>query len=204
MSFPSPFHRFRPHPWHGLEIGPKAPEIVTAYIEITPLDAVKYEIDKVTGYLRIDRPQRSSAQPPTLYGFIPRTYCGARAAELAGADVKRGDEDPLDICVICERPVDRADITLSAHVVGGLKMIDDGEADDKIVAVLEGDLFWGAVEDISQLPDKMVERLRHYFSTYKLVPGSGSPAAIAKTYGKEHAFEVINACALDYADEFGN
>ena len=75
MTFPSPFYRWRPHPWHGLEAGPNPPSEIHAYIEITPFDLVKYEVDKATGYLRVDRPQRSSSQPPALYGFIPRTYC---------------------------------------------------------------------------------------------------------------------------------
>ncbi len=201
MSFPPPSYRWRPHPWHGLEAGPKPPEVVTAYIEITPLDAVKYEIDKVTGYIRVDRPQRSSAQPPTLYGFIPRTYCGRRVAEIAQPHAERGDHDPLDICVVSERPITRADILLNARVVGGLQMIDGGEADDKIVAVLENDLFWGQVEDLDQLPPKLVERLMHYFSTYKMVPGHDAPAVIAKAYDRQHAFRVIEAAMADYDDE---
>ncbi|MEQ8274210.1 MAG: inorganic pyrophosphatase [Deltaproteobacteria bacterium] len=201
MSFPPPSYRWRPHPWHGLEVGPKPPDVVTAYIEITPLDAVKYEIDKVTGYIRVDRPQRSSAQPPTLYGFIPRTYCGRRVAEIAQPHAERGDHDPLDICVVSERPITRADILLNARVVGGLQMIDGGEADDKIVAVLENDLFWGQVEDLDQLPPKLVERLMHYFSTYKMVPGHDAPAVIAKAYDRQHAFRVIQAAMADYDDE---
>jgi len=135
------FQRFRPHPWHGLPSGPETPQVVTAYIELTPFDAVKYEMDKASGYLRVDRPQRGSAQPPALYGFIPRTYCAKRTADLAG--VENGDGDPLDICVFSERPITRSDIVLSARVVGGLQMLDKGEADDKIVAVLENDLVWG-------------------------------------------------------------
>jgi inorganic pyrophosphatase len=202
MSFAPPSYRWRPHPWHGLEVGPKPPALVTAYVELTPFDAVKYETDKVTGYLRVDRPQRSSALPPTLYGFIPRTYCARRVAELGGPGVARGDGDPLDICVISERPIARADILLNARVVGGLQMIDGGEADDKIVAVLENDLFWGAVDTLDKLPERMVERLTHYFSTYKLVPGSDSPAPVVRTYEREHAFEVIEAAIADYVDEF--
>lgn len=200
--FPQAFYRWRPHPWHGLEAGPDAPSIVTAYIEITPFDAVKYEIDKVTGYTRVDRPQRSSSHPPTLYGFIPRTYCDEHVRALSGPEAVRGDGDPLDICVISERPIERADITLSARVVGGLQMIDKGEADDKIVAVLQNDLFWGGVRELDDLPSKMVERLTHYFSTYKLVPGSDSDASIARTYGREHAERVIEASRADYAEEF--
>ncbi len=201
-AFPPPFFRWRPHPWHGLDAGPNAPAVVTAYIEITPFDTVKYEIDKVTGYTRVDRPQRSSSHPPTLYGFIPRTYCADRVRALSGPEAVRGDGDPLDICVVSERPITRADITLNARVVGGLQMIDKGEADDKIVAVLENDLFWGKVDDLDGLPPKMVERLTHYFSTYKLVPGRESEASIARTYGREHAEEVIDAARADYRDEF--
>src|SRR6266545_1475199 len=117
----SHYYRWRPHPWHGLEIGPEPPALVSAYIEMTPYDSVKYEVDKVTGYLCIDRPQVTSSTPPTLYGFIPRTYCGQRVGSLApGAQF--GDGDPMDICVISERPVDRAEILLTAHVIGGLQM----------------------------------------------------------------------------------
>lgn len=201
-AFPSPFFRWRPHPWHGLEAGPDAPRVVTAYVEITPYDSVKYELDKVTGYTRVDRPQRSSSHPPTPYGFIPRTYCAERVAALSGPEAEVGDGDPLDICVISERRIDRADITLDARVVGGLQMIDNGEADDKIVAVLKNDLFWGEVEDLDDLPDKLIERLSHYFSTYKLVPGGESEASIARTYGREHAEDVVKAAQADYQDEF--
>jgi inorganic pyrophosphatase len=201
MAFPRPFYRWRPHPWHGLEVGPEPPQIVTAYIEITPFDAVKYEIDKVTGYIRVDRPQRGSAQPPTLYGFIPRTYCARRVGKLAS--VERGDGDPLDICVISERPITRADIILNARVLGGLQMIDDGEADDKIVAVLQNDPCWGTVDELVDLPPSMVERLTHYFSTYKMVPGKEVNASVARAYDRAHAVTVIEAAIADYDEEYG-
>lgn len=204
MSFPKPFYRWRPHPWHGLSVGPNPPEVVHAYIEITTFDAVKFEIDKETGYLRVDRPQRTSSQPPTLYGFIPRTYCGPRVKELApGAE--RADGDPLDICVLSERPINRSEVVLNARIVGGLKMIDKGEADDKIVAVLENDGVWGDATDVSDLPTTLVERLRHYFTTYKNLPGDTDRAdvRIDDIYGLEHAKEVIRAAIADYEEEFG-
>jgi inorganic pyrophosphatase len=203
VTFPAPFYRWRPHPWHGLEIGPNPPRVVTAYIEITPFDAVKYELDKATGYIRIDRPQRGSAQPPALYGFVPRTYCGPRTAQLTGGAASKGDGDPLDICVLSERPVNRSDIILSAKVVGGLQVIDNDEADDKIIAVLENDLVWGESEDIEELPKHFVERLSHYFHTYKLVPGGKLPSRVAKTYGWQHASEVIRASIEDYNQIYG-
>lgn len=203
MSFPEPFYRWRPHPWHGLDAGPDAPSIVTAYIEVTPFDGVKYELDKTTGYIRVDRPQRSSSFPPTLYGFIPRTFCGRRVAALSDGAAGRADGDPLDICVVSERPITRADILLTARVVGGLKMIDGGEADDKIVAVLRNDHLWGALDDIEDLPPVLVERLRHYFSTYKMRPGSESTAKVGRVYGKADAEVVIRASMEDYNEEFG-
>jgi inorganic pyrophosphatase len=203
MPFPHPFYRWRPHPWHGLETGRKPPFSVCAYIEITPYDTVKYEIDKKTGYLRVDRPQRTSSQPPTLYGFIPRTYCGNRVGALMpGAE--RGDGDPLDICVFSERPISRSEVLLDVRVIGGLQMLDNGEADDKIVAVLENDSVWGHAEDISELPRNLIERLRHYFLTYKLLPGEPGNVAIDEIYGKDHALKVVEASIKDYTDEFGD
>jgi hypothetical protein len=114
--------RFRPHPWHGLEVGPEPPDVLNAFIEITPFDFMKYEVDKVSGYLRVDRPQRSSAQPPTLYGFVPRTFCDERVRKLAPG-AKRGDGDPVDICVLSERPIARGEIIVRGRLIGGLQMI---------------------------------------------------------------------------------
>ncbi|HEX3036280.1 MAG TPA: inorganic pyrophosphatase [Thermodesulfobacteriota bacterium] len=200
--FPPPYYRWRPHPWHGLAVGPKPPKIVYAYIEITPFDLIKYEVDKVTGYLRVDRPQRTSSQPPTLYGFVPRTYCGRRVGSLA-PKAEGGDGDPLDICVFSERPINRSEVILNAKVVGGLQGIDGGEADDKIIAVLENDNVWGGIEDVSELPEVLVERLRHYFSTYKLVPGEKSQMIIEGIYNREHAIKVVEAAIEDYNEEYG-
>jgi inorganic pyrophosphatase len=164
------FSQWRPHPWHGLPVGADPPRRVNAYVELTPFDLMKYEVDKESGYLRVDRPQRTSSQPPALYGFIPRTYCGEAVARLSPG-ATRGDGDPLDICVLSERPVERAEIIVPCRVVGGLRLIDRGEADDKIIAVLDGDFMWDAVSDVSQLPRILIERLEHYFATYKLVLG---------------------------------
>lgn len=201
-QFPSPFYRWRPHPWHGLECGPEPPRRVHAYIEITPFDFVKYELDKETGYLRVDRPQRTSSQPPSLYGFVPRTYCGNRVGALMPG-AKRGDGDPLDVCVISERPISRCEVILNASVIGGLQMLDNEEADDKIIAVLENDNIWGSVEEVAQLPEILVERISHYFQTYKMVPGKEPPVEISKAYDRAHAEKVIQASIEDYREMFG-
>lgn len=202
MNFPQAFYRWRPHPWHGLETGPEPPRLVYAYIEITPFDLIKYEVDKVTGYLTVDRPQRSSSQPPTLYGFVPRTYCGQRVGALSQI-ATYGDRDPLDICVISERPINRSEVLVRAKVVGGIQTIDHGEADDKIIAVLENDNIWKDAEDLPDVPEVLVERLQHYFSTYKLVPGEKSQVTIEQTYGVERALKVVEAAMQDYAEEYG-
>lgn len=203
MSFPEPFYRWRPHPWHGLEVGPNPPDTVYAYIEITPFDLMKYELDKLTGHLKIDRPQRTSSQPPTLYGFIPRTYCGKRVGNLMKG-AKRGDGDPLDVCVVSERPITRSEVFLSARVIGGLEMVDDGdEADDKIIAVLENDSFWDNVKDVKDLPAVLVERLQHYFSTYKMTLKGKAPVEVGDPYDRKHAQKVIEAAIADYQDMFG-
>lgn len=194
---------YKHHPWHGVSPGDDVPEIVTAFIEIVPGDTVKYEIDKVTGYLKIDRPQLFSNTTPALYGFIPRTYCGESVAEFcakeSGKKIKKGDGDPLDICVLCERPVTHGDILLRAVPIGGLRMIDKGEADDKIIAVLLNDPAYSEYNDVSELPKPLLDRLRHYFLTYKVIPGETSqPVEIDEVYGKKQAYEVIRRSLADY------
>lgn len=193
---------FRPHPWHGLETGPSPPEILNVFVEITPYDLIKYEVDKVSGYLRVDRPQRGSSQPPALYGFIPRTYCGDGVRQLSPTS-KAGDGDPLDIVVLSERPVTRNGILIRARVVGGLQMVDADEADDKIISVLENDFVWGGARDVGDLPGVLVERLQHYFLTYKLVPGETPTADARRIYGCRHAWDVVTAAMEDYRSSFG-
>lgn len=192
-----PFYSFRPHPWHGLHSGDDSPTIVNVFIEITPFDLVKYEVDKVSGYLRVDRPQRTSSQPPALYGFIPRTLCGERVRKLSPGS-GRGDGDPLDICVVSERPITKSEVIVRARPIGGLQMIDGGEADDKIIAVLHNDYVWGKARELNDLPSVLLERLRHYFETYKNIPGMKPSSTSLRCYGKVHACKVITAAIQDY------
>jgi inorganic pyrophosphatase len=197
----TPQHRL--HPWQGLDIGSDAPSIVTAYIEITPFDVIKYELDKTSGLLKVDRPQQSSSSPPTLYGLIPRTYCGERVAALSST-TDRGDGDPLDICVFSERPISSSDIIMSARVIGGIRMIDGGEADDKIVGVLASDPIYADTNDLTDLPELLVQRLEHYFLTYKQIPGKETNVSIEKLYGRADAYRVIEAAMDDYQASFVN
>jgi len=199
---------FQAHPWHGVGPGEQSPDIVTSYIEMVPTDAVKYEVDKATGILKLDRPQRFSSQPPSLYGFIPRTYChtkvGARCSERVGRPGIQGDGDPMDICVLTEKPIQHGAILIEAIPIGGLRMIDGSQADDKIIAVLKGDSVYGGWKDVADVPPQLIDRLRHYFLTYKQSPDAPKPEVeIAEVYGREEAHATIKLSLADYQDKYG-
>jgi inorganic pyrophosphatase len=203
------FLRYKPHPWHGVSIGPKAPAMVTAFIEIVPTDTVKYEVDKVSGYLRIDRPQLYSNVCPALYGFVPQTFCAENVAALcterSGRPALVGDGDPLDICVLSEKTITHGDILLQAIPIGGLRMIDRNEVDDKIISVPSGDAVYGNLKDVSKCPGNVVDRLKHYFLTYKDTPGtSDRKAEILDVYGRHEAYEVIRRSQKDYQRHYLN
>jgi inorganic pyrophosphatase len=190
------------HPWHGIRIGDNAPQELTVFIEIVPSDTVKYEVDKETGYLKIDRPQQYSNVVPANYGFIPQTYCAEGVATIAreksGKDITEGDGDPLDILVLSEHHIPRGDIILKAKPIGGFCLIDSGEADDKIIAVLKGDKVYSEYEDINELPKGILERFEHYFLTYKSLPDQPNRCEIAFSYGKDEAYKVIEESIKDY------
>lgn len=191
------------HPWHGISYGEKAPEIITSFIEMVPADHIKYEIDKVSGYRKVDRPQKFSNIVPALYGFVPQTYCGDSVAELANIRTGRtsiiGDKDPLDICVLTERNITSGDILVEAIPIGGFRMIDKNEADDKIIAVMAKDEIYSQWKDINDAPEQIINRLKHYFLTYKNIPGeSQAVVEITETYGRAEAHEVIRRSIEDY------
>ena len=198
--------RYKLHPWHGVEAGVQAPELVTAYIEITPSDTVKYEIDKDSGILKVDRPQLFSNVVPALYGFIPQTYCKDEVASLCMHKTLRigisGDGDPLDVLVLTEHRIVHGDILIQAIPIGGLLMIDKHEADDKIIAVMQQDSIYSQYTDLNQLPQGVIDRLIHYFLTYKKTPEGNQPIEIPQIYGREEAHAVIRASQTDYKNNF--
>lgn len=200
---------FKSHPWHGVQIGEEAPDIVTAFVEIVPTDTVKYELDKHSGYLKVDRPQKFSNVCPTIYGLVPQTYCGTQVGQLCrertGRDGIGGDGDPLDICILTEKTISHGNIFLKAKPIGGLRMIDGNQADDKIIAIMQGDAAYGDWQDIDQCPTSLVDRLRHYFLTYKTKPGAAtSECEITHIYGRKEAHEVIRRSQMDYSERFGS
>lgn len=199
--------RLQAHPWHGISAGSEAPEVLNVFIEIVPTDTVKYEIDKETGHLKLDRPQKFSNFCPSPYGFVPSTYCHDRVAAWAMEKTGRtgviGDGDPLDICVLTEHTINRGGILVRARPIGGLRLFDRREADDKIIAVLVDDPAYGTITDITQAPPPLVDRLRHYFLTYKDLPapvGSVSErrCEITHVYDRAEAIEILRRAMDDY------
>jgi inorganic pyrophosphatase len=200
--------RYKSHPWHGVDIGKKAPDMLTCFVEMVTTDTVKYEVDKISGYLKIDRPQKYSNVLPALYGFIPQTLCHHKVADYArektGRDDIVGDYDPLDICILTEKSISHGDILVEAIPVGGFRLIDRNQADDKIIAVLKDDAVYGGIRDISECPAPVVERLKHYFLTYKDLPNTKLDVEITHTYDAKEAKEVIRRSMDDYQHKFEN
>lgn len=195
--------QYRAHPWHGLELGEFSPKLVNCYIEIVPTDTVKYELDKATGILKVDRPQKYSSLCPSLYGLLPRTYAGENVAKFCMEKTGRkglvGDGDPLDICVLTEKAIAHGDIIVSAIPIGGFRLLDGDEVDDKLIAVMADDLVYGQIKDIEECPHGFIERLRHYFLTYKDAPErQSSNVEITHIYGREEAEKIITLGQLDY------
>ncbi len=200
--------QYKSHPWHGISFGENFPDVLTAFIEIVPADTVKYEIDKASGWLKVDRPQLFSNVVPALYGFIPQTLCDVEVGKFSmiktGKQNIKGDQDPMDILVLEEKNIQNGGILVQAIPIGGFRMIDKNEADDKIIAVMKDDAVYGKIKDISELNESIVNRLKHYFLTYKDLPGSieKRKVEIAAVYGREEALEVIRQSAVDYKNRF--
>jgi len=199
---------FQAHPWHGISPGEDAPESLTAYIELVPTDSVKYELDKATGHLRLDRPHRYSSMCPTPYGFIPQSYCGeevaARCSERTAFKGVKGDGDPMDICVLTEKTLPTGRLLVRVRPIGGLRMVDGHEADDKIIAVLETDVAYEGFRDLRDCPKALVERLEHYFLSYKQLPQvEPRKVEIAEIYDRSEALEVVRRSLRDYRAKYG-
>jgi len=205
---------YKPHPWHGLTLGDKSPSVVTAYVECVPGEGVKYEVDKPTGFLKVDRPHKYSSLCPAIYGFLPQTYCdtqvAARCMERTNLKNIVGDQDPLDICVLTAWSVTHGDLILECRPIGGFRMIDGGEADDKIIAVIVGDPVMSHWNDISDVPKPQLDLLLHYFLTYKQSPDSVAEkksetqpsVSIPKVYGREEAYKTIQLSQADYQAKY--
>lgn len=171
------------HPWHGVDTGKNAPEYVNAIIEIPQGSRSKYEIDKPSGLLKLDRVIYSSFHYPANYGFIPQTY--------------GEDKDPLDILIISSMSIQPLCI-VETKVIGVMQMLDGGEGDDKIIAVAANDPGINYYENIEELPKHFFSELRHFFEQYKML--ENKTVKVNDFGNKEHAMEIIRKSMVDYKE----
>jgi inorganic pyrophosphatase len=174
------------HPWHEVSIGDNPPEVVNAIIEIPKGSRAKYEIDKASGLIKLDRVIYASMYYPLNYGFIPQTL--------------GEDHDPLDIVVLTQVTVVPRCL-ISAKVIGVMQMIDHGEADDKIIAVAETDQSVSHINDVKDLPAHLVAELKHFFENYKTL--ENKKVVVDDLLHKEAAYAIINKSIKLYKDTYG-
>jgi inorganic pyrophosphatase len=168
------------HPWHEVSAGNETPEIVNAIIEISRGSKAKYEVDKETGLLRLDRVLHAAFYYPINYGFIPQSYAG--------------DGDPLDILVLSQIDIEPLSI-VSAKVIGVMRMIDKG-TDDKIIAVCNNDISVSHIKSLEELPPHLMDEIKHFFEQYKKL--EKADVVVDEFFGKEKAYEIINESFADY------
>jgi inorganic pyrophosphatase len=173
------------NPWHNVQHGEHIPEKVNAIVEISKGSKAKYEVDKETGLLRLDRVLHTAFYYPINYGFIPQTYAG--------------DGDPLDILVLSEVAIEPLCI-VRTKVIGVMRMIDKGE-DDKIISVCADDASVAHYNDISELPPHFLLELKHFFMRYKELEHKSEDVIVEEFYGKEKAFEIIHDAIASYKKE---
>ncbi|KAL4438071.1 hypothetical protein ABPG74_016850 [Tetrahymena malaccensis] len=177
--------KYSMNPWHYVTYGPEAPKIVTSVIEIPQGSQAKYELDKESGMLRLDRVLFSSVHYPANYGFIPQTYCD--------------DKDPLDILVLCSINVEPLCL-IESKVIGVMHMIDGGETDDKIISVAANDASVNHFNDISELPQHMLMQIRRFFEDYKKL--EKKHVIVEEFQGKEKAYQVVEDSIKMYKEHF--
>lgn len=174
------------NPWHDISFGKDAPEVVQAIIEISKGSKGKFELDKESGLIRLDRVLYSSVHYPANYGFIPQTYCD--------------DNDPLDILVFASIEIPKMCL-IDAKVIGVMRMVDSGEVDDKIIAVAANDISVSYRNDISELPPHTTLEMQTFFEDYKNL--EHKEVVVEEFYGREKAYEIVNEAIELYRTTFG-
>ena len=185
----------RAHPWHG--VNPRLDDQrFLAFIETTPFDLMKYELDMKLGLMRIDQPLETSSLPPSAYGFIPRTLCDPRVAQLSSR--LKGDRAPLDVFVLSERSIQHHNVLCEMRVVGGVPLRDENLVDDKLIAVLARDANFGHVQSIAEVPIYLIERITHFLSQVSL---AGAPI-VGDPFDRARAENLLQAGLEDYAQVY--
>lgn len=177
-------HKF--NPWHDVELGPDAPDVVDAIIEISMGSKAKYELDKNSGMLRLDRVLYSSVHYPANYGFMPRTL--------------GDDNDPLDILVLSQMAIQPLCI-VRAKVIGVMQMLDDGEGDDKLIAVAADDMSVAHINSINDLPEHLGSEIVQFFREYKRL--ENKTVVVEELQGAEMAKTILRKAIEDYKVAFG-
>ena len=175
------------NPWHTVNIGNGAPEVVNGIIEIPKGSRAKYELDKESGLLILDRVLYSAMYYPANYGFIPKTYCD--------------DKDPLDILILSQIDLVPRCI-VPAKVIGVMRMLDNGEADDKIIAVAEHDMSVAHINDASELPPHFRKEIQNFFEDYKKL--ENKTVEVEEIQGRDVAIEIVKKSLIDYIKQFSN
>lgn len=173
--------------WHQVSASRIKPDDFIACIEIPKGSKNKYELDKETGALRLDRILFTSTHYPQNYGFIPHTYAG--------------DNDPLDVLILCSEPISSLAL-VEAYPIGVVKMVDNGEFDEKIIAICKHDPFYNTYKNITDLPQHVSDEIKHFFSVYKTLENKDT--IVEEIEGKEEAIRIIKKCIANYEKKFGN
>jgi len=185
----------RAHPWHGVEpVIDQDRHLV--FVETTPFDLMKYELDMNLGLMKVDYPLETSALPPSAYGFVPQTLCGPRVAQLSSR--LKGDKAALDIFVLSERPIQHHGVLCEVRIVGGIPVKDDGFVDDKLVAVLLRDSSVGHAQEITEVPIFMLERITHFLSQTSLT----GAVEVGDAFGRDRARVLLQAGLDDYSRSY--
>jgi len=175
------------NPWHAIPCGAEAPEFVNAIIEIPKGSKAKYELDKASGFLKLDRVLYSSVHYPANYGFIPHTYCD--------------DHDPLDILVICSIPIEPMCL-VEAKVIGVMRMQDNHETDDKIIAVARNDMSVSHIQEVNDLGPHIMLEIQRFFEDYKKL--ENKEVIVEEMKGREAAYQIIHDSIALYKQGFGD
>ncbi|CAD8047330.1 unnamed protein product [Paramecium primaurelia] len=177
--------KYAKNPWHHVHFGNDSPKVVNAIIEITKGSKAKYELDKDSGLLKLDRVLFSAVHYPANYGFIPQTYCD--------------DQDPLDILVLCSVEIEPMCL-VEARVIGVMHMVDQGEIDDKIIAVAKNDAAYSGVNDLKDIPFHTTQEIQRFFEDYKKL--EHKHVVVEEFKGKEDAYRIIEESIKLYEEKF--
>ncbi len=186
----------RSHPWHGIDPVVRESDRIRVFIETIQFDTMKYEMDRSTGLLMVDQPLQMSSLPPYPYGFVPRSYCGPLVAAIC--EVSSSDQSPMDIFVLSERSILERGVIAEVRLVGGFPVLENGRADDKLIAILARDGVLGGVSDVDGVPIASLDRIIHFLRGDSM----SDAVEVGDPYGRARAERLLDAAFEDYRNVF--